>query len=225
MACTSLLIFSRSQETWSKNFQVVSNNKIDWTKKDWTVDPRTHAFFCNPVIPVYLPRCVKLPTMCWSFSDVRHILVDVSTFTSCVALPHLGSVPLFVYPRSLGLGLKRMIPKLPRNKDIKKIFSALGGSDKASSRASFTSPTDATRIWRNSESLVSSTRCWAWGWLATSRSNRTRKAWCLVRGSARLLATVGESLQSGTAMWGERIGGEVFDCRKCNVRVRTARDL
>ena len=44
------------------------------------------------------PRCVKPPTMCWNFVDVRHILVDVSTFTSCVALPHLGSVPLFVYP-------------------------------------------------------------------------------------------------------------------------------
>jgi hypothetical protein len=26
-------------------------------------------------------------------------LVDVSTFTSCVTLPHLGSVPLYVYPR------------------------------------------------------------------------------------------------------------------------------
>ena len=44
------------------------------------------------------PRCVKLPTMCWNFVDVQHIFVDVSTFTSCVALPHLGSVPLFVYP-------------------------------------------------------------------------------------------------------------------------------
>ena len=46
------------------------------------------------------PRCVKPPTMCWNFVDVRHILVDVSIFTSCVALPHLGSVPLFVYPQT-----------------------------------------------------------------------------------------------------------------------------
>jgi len=48
--------------------------------------------------------------------------------------------------RSLGLGLKRIVPKRRRNKDVKKIFSALDGSDKASISASFTSPTDATRI-------------------------------------------------------------------------------
>ena len=46
-------------------------------------------------------RCVKLLIMC-CFSDVRHILVDVSAFTSCVTLPHLESVPLFVYPLYLG---------------------------------------------------------------------------------------------------------------------------
>jgi hypothetical protein len=52
----------------------------------------------NYEIKCTTPRCIKLPTMCWTFSSVRHNLVDVSTFTSCVTLPHLGSVPLFVYP-------------------------------------------------------------------------------------------------------------------------------
>ena len=106
------------------------------------------------------------------------------------------------------------------------MFSELRGSNKASSRVSFTSPTDATRIWGNSESLVSSTRCrnLSWDSLATSRTDRTRKAWCLVRGSMWLLATAGKRLQSETVMWDERLGGNVFDCRKCKVRVRTARD-
>ena len=60
------------------------------------------------------PRCVELPTMCWTFSDVWHILVDVSTFTSCVTLPHLGSVPLFVYPLYTTQGQRVSAPSTVR---------------------------------------------------------------------------------------------------------------
>ena len=39
-----------------------------------------------------------------------------------------------------------------------------------------------------------------------------------------MLATAGRRPQSGTVMWDERLGGDVLDCRRCKVRVRTARD-
>src|SRR5271168_1209830 len=85
------------------------------------------VYLLRPIGLVYLMKllqkcstpCVELPTMCYTFSDSRHFLVDVSTFTSCVTLPHLGSVPLYVYPlTAVSLGNYEIVTYLLRSESF-----------------------------------------------------------------------------------------------------------
>ena len=74
---------------------------VSWRRglsRSWRVDGLQLLYVLVMNWSAALLGVSNLPAMCWTFWDVRHILVDVSTFTSCVTLPHLGSVPLFVYP-------------------------------------------------------------------------------------------------------------------------------
>ena len=52
-----------------------------------------HIIMCNT------PRCVKLLTMCWLLKMCDTFWWMCRPSSSCVALPHLGSVLLFVYPQ------------------------------------------------------------------------------------------------------------------------------
>ena len=62
------------------------------------------------------PRCVELLTMCCTCSGVRHTLVDVSSFVSCVILLLLGSVPLYVYPQISTLRPQKTGPKTAKDR-------------------------------------------------------------------------------------------------------------